>query len=242
MILPDEVTQWGDLDGDGYGDNPVGLDYDEFPFDPTQSSDLDADGYGDNLGGTRGDACITTPGTSTEDRFGCIDSDGDGWSDAGDGFPQDGLRWLDTDNDGYEDSAGCLPLRSLSQHLDSDGDGFGDNSFGSNADRIPKWMLHTMVRHRRRWIRGQSSWRQLRCLPRRTKPMVTTATTTAVATTLWTKSRLLPERSTQCKDEDGDGFGDNQSGNNPDPSCLIGITTVTMTASMCCQIALTWRP
>ena len=47
------------------------------------------------------------------------------------------LRWLDTDNDGYEDSAGCLPLRSASQHLDSDGDGFGDNSFGSNADRIP---------------------------------------------------------------------------------------------------------
>ena len=116
MILPDEVTQWGDLDGDGYGDNPVGLDYDEFPFDPTQSSDLDADGYGDNLGGTRGDACITTPGTSTEDRFGCIDSDGDGWSDAGDGFPTrwpqvvgHRQRWL-------RRQRGCLPLRPVSKH------------------------------------------------------------------------------------------------------------------------------
>lgn len=213
--LPDEVTQWGDLDGDGYGDNPVGLDYDEFPFDPTQSSDLDADGYGDNLGGTRGDACITTPGTSTEDRFGCIDSDGDGWSDAGDGFPQDGLRWLDTDNDGYEDSVDAFPY-DPSQNMDSDGDGFGDNSFGSNADKFPN---------------EATQWYDIDGDGYGDNPFGVNYDAFLAEPSQWYDSDndgcgdnpvgrnpdMFPNDATQCVDEDGDGYGDNLSGFNPDP-------------------------
>ena len=46
-----DPTQWDDLDGDGYGDSIMGMNYDEFRFDPTQQTDRDGDGYGDNLGG-----------------------------------------------------------------------------------------------------------------------------------------------------------------------------------------------
>ncbi len=214
--LPNEITQWNDLDGDGYGDNSLGVDYDEFRFDPTQSSDLDGDGYGDNIGGTRGDACMTVPGNSTEDRFGCIDSDGDGWSDAGDGFPADKLRWLDTDNDGYEDSADAFPY-DPSQHLDSDGDGFGDNSFGSNADRFPM---------------DDSQWYDIDGDGYGDNPAGNKYDAFLAEPSQWSdvdndgcgdnpfgrNADAFPNDATQCKDEDGDGFGDNQSGNNPDPS------------------------
>lgn len=213
--LPSEVTQWNDLDGDGYGDNSMGVDYDQFPFDPTQSSDLDGDGYGDNLGGTRGDACMTVLGTSTEDRFGCVDSDGDGWSDQGDGFPNDSLRWLDTDNDGVEDNVDAFPY-DPSQNMDSDGDGFGDNSFGSNADRFPfdatQWYdidgdgygdnpeginYDAFLAEPSQWFDADNDGCGDNPLGR--------------------NPDMFPEDSTQCKDEDGDGFGDNLSGYNPDP-------------------------
>ena len=48
------------------------------------------------------DACSTVIGNSTNDRFGCFDSDGDGYSnkdsnwgysDGADGYPDDPLRW-----------------------------------------------------------------------------------------------------------------------------------------------------
>ena len=42
--LPLEPTQWDDLDGDGYGDSMLGVDYDEFKFDPTQQTDRDGTG------------------------------------------------------------------------------------------------------------------------------------------------------------------------------------------------------
>ena len=51
-------------------------------------------------------------GSSFADRFGCLDTDGDGWSDPtadwfasptglADGFPQDSTQWRDADGDGY---------------------------------------------------------------------------------------------------------------------------------------------
>ena len=57
-----DPTQWDDLDGDGYGDNMLGIDYDDLP-DPTRIklTSEDGDEHGDNLGGTRGDACPDTP-------------------------------------------------------------------------------------------------------------------------------------------------------------------------------------
>jgi hypothetical protein len=66
-----------DWDGDGVNDGE-----DDFPADSTQWSDSDSDGYGDNPGGTNPDGCPLNAGTSTADRLGCQDPDGDGWSTA----------------------------------------------------------------------------------------------------------------------------------------------------------------
>ena len=65
-----------DQDGDGFAD-----DVDTFPNNPTQWNDTDGDGYGDNQDGLEGDECPETYGLSYIDRFGCVDSDSDGYSD-----------------------------------------------------------------------------------------------------------------------------------------------------------------
>jgi len=64
-----------DSDGDGYADS-----IDTFPSQSSQWSDTDEDGYGDSPTGLNGDQCPGVYGTSIEDRLGCLDSDGDGWS------------------------------------------------------------------------------------------------------------------------------------------------------------------
>lgn len=46
--FPQDPTQWADRDGDGYGDNPDGINPDAFPDDPTEWKDSDSDGVGDN--------------------------------------------------------------------------------------------------------------------------------------------------------------------------------------------------
>ncbi len=46
--FPTDPTQSSDRDGDGYGDNPAGLDPDAFPDDPGEWTDADSDGIGDN--------------------------------------------------------------------------------------------------------------------------------------------------------------------------------------------------
>jgi hypothetical protein len=93
-----------DSDRDGWSD--VG---DRFPYDETQWNDSDGDGYGDRqLTGTIHDACPTTFGNSTEDRYGCPDADGDGWSDMEDAFPNDATRHLLSAT--VKESEGLSPL------------------------------------------------------------------------------------------------------------------------------------
>jgi hypothetical protein len=65
---------------------------------------LDGDGYGDDPNGNLPDSCPNVPGTSTEDRYGCSDLDGDGWSDLGDAMPSNSGQWADSDSDGYGDN------------------------------------------------------------------------------------------------------------------------------------------
>jgi hypothetical protein len=98
-----------DFDGDGWADLE-----DDYIIDPSQWRDTDEDGYGDNVSGTDGDACPTIPGGSIEDRLGCADSDEDGWSNpdvqwavsqGADAFPMDSSQWADRDGDGYGDEA-----------------------------------------------------------------------------------------------------------------------------------------
>ena len=61
------------------------------------------------------DDCADVDGNSTEDRIGCLDTDGDGWSDpdenwttaqGADVWSDDPLRWSDTDGDGHSDQLG----------------------------------------------------------------------------------------------------------------------------------------
>ena len=213
--LPLEPTQWDDLDGDGYGDSMLGVNYDEFKFDPTQQTDRDGDGYGDNIGGTRGDACPDIFGTSTVDRYGCLDSDGDGWSDAGDGFVDDPLRWKDTDGDDIEDSDDAFPF-DPTQWNDTDEDGFGDNQFGSNADKFPL---------------DPTQWYDIDGDGYGDNPAGANYDAFLAEPSQWSdmdgdgcgdnpngrNPDLFPSDPTQCIDLDGDGYGDNLSGNNPDP-------------------------
>jgi len=103
------IMYGSDQDGDGVGDS-----MDDFPYDATQWRDTDKDGFGDNPDGWQPDGCIDVPGNSTVDRFGCHDSDGDGWSDENDLLPFDPSQWVD-----------------------SDGDGFGENATGTTPDACP---------------------------------------------------------------------------------------------------------
>ena len=135
-----------DADGDGWADTA-----DIFPNDPTQWSDSDGDGFGDESNGFQPDACTTEYGLSTLDRFGCVDTDGDGWSDAADIFPTDASQWTDADEDGFGDNYtwtdvidglrqnenGDAFTNDPSQHKDRDGDGYGDNANGFLPDYCP---------------------------------------------------------------------------------------------------------
>ena len=104
-----------DTDSDGWADRE-----DDFVNDPTQWLDLDEDGYGNSIDGTTPDSCITLYGNSTQDRYGCLDTDGDGYSNPD-------SAWT------AQDGADAFPL-DLTQWIDSDQDGFGDNQLGNQAD------------------------------------------------------------------------------------------------------------
>ncbi|MEC9162309.1 MAG: hypothetical protein VX919_05915, partial [Candidatus Thermoplasmatota archaeon] len=136
-----------DTDADGFSNPtpPVGNNSgwntsngaDAFPDEPTQAVDGDGDGYGDNPSGVEADACPTQAGSSNVDRFGCVDEDGDGTSDASDAFLGNPTQWIDTDGDGYGDNPNgtqadaCVATVGTSTVdvygcTDGDGDGASD--------------------------------------------------------------------------------------------------------------------
>jgi len=219
--FPSEASQWADQDGDGYGDNASGVDADNcpttfgtstelgnlgcsdldsdgyadsddaFPTDSTQWSDTDGDGYGDESTGNNPDACPTVAGTSSLDRYGCPDSDADGASDE-DLSGTNGPVWT------IADGADILP-NDASQQSDTDGDGFGDNPSGTNGDACPSQS-------------GTSSIDRNGC-PDSDSDGVSDPDAT------WTVlhgADAFPSDPTQSADTDGDGYGDNASGTNPD--------------------------
>ena len=270
-----EPTQWSDIDGDGYGDNPLGLapdacpyipgdstegsflgcrdtdgdkwadNIDIFPIDETQHNDSDGDGYGDNLSGTNPDACPESAGESTRDRFGCVDSDMDGWSDFFDSFDADSSQWNDSDNDGFGDLLigfqgdscpeeignstldvfGCLDLdgdgwsddgdalpENPTQWLDRDGDGFGENNSeeATEIDLFPsdgtQWNDTDGDGHGDNPYGTQGDW-----FPDDpTRWMDSDRDATA------DEDDAFPNDATQQVDSDGDGYGDNIDGNRGD--------------------------
>ena len=246
--LPDDPTQWKDADSDGYGDNQSGnqpdsctMEYgessvdvfgcidddgdgwsntgDQFVQDASQWQDSDLDGFGDNLLGVEGDSCPDDAGYSTEDRFGCLDSDGDGWSDRGDDFDDDVLRWSDLDGDGVADNTGAPEVdvwpNDATQWEDSDSDGHGDNRYGTLGDHFPE---------------DPTQWSDLDGDGRGDDPSGNNPDSFTYNPTQWEDSDgdgwgdnssglqadRFPDEPTQWSDLDGDGCGDNPEGVNPD--------------------------
>jgi hypothetical protein len=58
---------------------------------------------------------------------GGTDTDGDGYNDTVDAFPNDTTEWVDSDGDGVGDNADAFP-NDANETKDSDGDGVGDNA------------------------------------------------------------------------------------------------------------------
>ncbi len=163
-----------DRDGDGFADS-----IDEFPDESTQWMDTDGDGFGDESSGFLGDNCMSLSGSSTEDRRGCLDSDQDGWSDAD-------MSWSSSDG------ADAFP-NDVTQHSDMDGDGFGDEISGYQADSCKA-------------VYGTSTLDRFGCPDSDGDG--------------WSdEGDALPDDPTQYLDEDEDGFGDSPQGNLPD-DCL----------------------
>ena len=129
--LPNEPTQWTDLDGDGFGDN-----YGNQSWGDTRDSGWP--GSYQFLAQMQ-DGCPTIYGVSSEGVNGCPDRDGDGWPDNVDAFPDNPTQWADSDGDGYGDEPGyddsddCKVVAGTSTVdrmacPDSDGDGWSDAS------------------------------------------------------------------------------------------------------------------
>jgi len=158
-----ELIGCEDIDGDGWADS-----IDSFPENPTQWNDTDSDGFGDNWANeswndTRDDDgtwlenasdidwCPNASGNSTEDRSGCLDTDGDGYSDpddewalenGADAFPRDKNYSGDADLDAVPDridncpnTSGTSSENSVIGCNDADDDGWADtiDQFPNNA-------------------------------------------------------------------------------------------------------------
>jgi hypothetical protein len=222
-IFPSEPSQWNDTDSDGYGDNQSGFEPDDcvsvwgnstngrfgcpdddgdglaniddaFPDDPLRGGDTDLDGYDDALD----DDCPLIWGNSTIDRIGCVDADGDGYSD-GD------LNWT------VVNGSDAFPSE-VSQWVDSDGDGYGDNSTGFEGDQCPQ-------------VWGNSTIGQLGCPDNDGDGLSNTEddcpdSNNSISSTDTDGDGCLdgedafPDDSTEHEDSDGDGIGDNSD---PEP-------------------------
>ena len=207
---PDLILGITDLDLDGVPDSN-----DDFPMNPTQSSDYDSDGFGDFALGYQPDECVYYWGDSTEDRRGCPDQDGDGWSDLNDAFWRDGNQWNDTDSDGYGDNYpasesreshwpgvvcphSTLPCSYDPEPLDWDDDGYEDSTLAPQGAITPydSCPFESGVSY---------NGTKYGCLDSDLDG--------------WANVEdAFPTESTQHSDTDGDGFGDSSTGWLPD-SC-----------------------
>lgn len=128
-----------------------------------------------------------------------VDTDGDGYADDVDAFPNDPTEWKDSDGDGVGDNSDAFPY-DPTETKDSDNDGVGDNSdafpydptewkdsdndgVGDNADAFP-YDSNEQYDSDKDGVGDNSD--------------------------------AFPNDPTQWADRDGDGYGDNPNGNNPD--------------------------
>ena len=209
MGCPDsDGDGWSDPDA-GWGPGPNGAD--AFPNEVTQWNDEDNDGYGDNINGFEPDYCPFSRGYSEFDRYGCLDSDGDGWSDEDPGGldTHDNQPWLAHPNDNGADAFPFEPT----QWNDTDEDGYGDNWANGewNGTRgnwtIGIWYPNATQPDACPVERGYSSQDRFGCPDADVDGW-------SDPDANWTAREgadAFPQNPTQWSDQDGDGWGDNQS-------------------------------
>ena len=144
---------------------------DVYPTNSLLWSDMDGDGFADQKGSELSDDCPEIAGSSTLGFRGCLDSDADSWADSADDFPTDETQWLDSDNDG-----------------------FGDNSIGVNPDSCP-------------FEEGYSEFDRMGCADADEDGY----SNPSINWTVEDGADAFPIQDTQWKDSDLDGFGDNPS-------------------------------
>ena len=257
-------TNWKqalDSDRDSYGDNH-GPDCcnvtvlgetevnvpDLFPYNRMQWKDDDNDGYGDNESDVEfGDKCWWIQGFSWRDRLGCVDTDGDGASDpsdfgtsrewniedGADKWPEDGTQWADSDEDGFGDNSSdgaTLPDKFPSNPAaanDTDNDGYpnnwtalenGTNRAGLFLDNCPNLAGNSTSS-----VDGTGS----------VVPYYGCTDTDGDGREDSTDA--FPDEPTQFADSDGDGWGDNQNGVDPD-ACPFEYGVINGTLGVGCPI------
>ena len=227
--LPLLGNQWADSDGDGYGDNALGPLHDACEATNAPSSyftygclDYDNDGYADV-----DDACNDDAGESWIDRKGCDDYDQDGWSNNkfnyldGDVFIFNWKLALDSDGDGYGDNSGqdcCVTEYDSTQ---PDGDLFPFNPSQYKDQDGDGWGDNSsdLVQGDNCKFDWGASWRDRNgCLDSDFDGSSDPGNYAGMQWTVEDGADVWPFDSTQWTDTDGDGYGDNssQDATNPD--------------------------
>ena len=178
--------------------------------------------------------------TSYRDRNGCLDSDGDGASDASN---VGGINW------GVEQGADMWP-DDPTQWADSDGDGYGDNGTigATNPDFFPNNIAaaedNDTDGYPDRWTSEYNGSNALGLVLDGCPGVFGTSTNPVPGCPDsdddgWANTDdAFPLDSTQYLDTDGDGFGDNGQGNNPD-DCPYQFGVVDGTDGMGCPLVNT---
>ena len=148
-----------------------------------------------------------------------FDSDGDGTVDGDDAFPDDSTQITDSDGDGYGDNqagnnADLWPNDST-QWFDSDGDGYGDNSDGVNGDKFPADGTQWTDSDGDGYGDNQAG-NNPDAFPTDTTQHSDVDGDGFGDNISGNNADAFPNDSTQSADSDGDGYGDNQAGNNAD--------------------------
>ena len=196
------------------------------------------------------DVCPNTTPGSMVDTNGCAlsqkDTDGDGYNDDVDDYPNDATQWVDGDGDGYGDNPnGNVPDAfpyDNTQWADQDGDGYGDNPNGNYSDMFPtdptQWSDadgdgygdNANGNNADLWPTDSTQWTDSDGDGYGDNPTGTNGDQFPFDATQWADqdgdgygdnangndADQFPTDGTQWEDQDGDGYGDNIGGNNAD--------------------------
>ena len=140
------------------------------------------------------------------------DSDGDGYSDDIDEFDSDPNEWFDSDSDGLGNNQDDCPL----EFGDSTIDRVGCLDRDAMATRTKTIVSHSIQVNG--WIRMKTVGVTIKTIVTMKQVIpIKTKTDVWIDSDGWSDAGdPFPTDQTQWVDTDGDGYGDNQSGNNPD--------------------------